>query len=302
MDAGFKSDGGFSFTQEQGDFLRALIQLFLIAPRSLSFTSRICSILCPGITPEAQKTTPVFTVETLRDFTQKIQLPIDTKVAVCVALAQHPLNDVSVAATNFLCWQFARITASAKSSGKKKGAKLPTEAQCVEMKDHNIFHTTVFVMKRDSQLMPFVPLVKYVPDKNAANRTPLTLSIVTQNSFPNTSPTVTDAINILSSVDPAAAMLDAGYGCTASATAFKNFLLQIIDTRALSEKDVAGMLCVLTKFVHSIITITLRCLLLLHNIQKGVLIWFLSVVHLLNTYGCKPDANPNICIHVDFEF
>ena len=157
-------------------------------------------------------------------------------------------------------------------------------------------------MKRDSQLMPFVPLVKYVPDKNAANRTPLTLSIVTQNSFPNTSPTVTDAINILSSVDPAAAMLDAGYGCTASATAFKNFLLQIIGTRALSEKDVAGMLCVLTKFVHSIITITLRCLLLLHNIQKGVLIWFLSVVHLLNTYGCKPDANPNICIHVDFEF
>lgn len=250
MDAGFKGDGGFSFTQEQGDFLRALIQLFLIAPRSLSFTSSICSILCPGITPDAPKTTPVFTVESLRDFTQKIQLPIDTKVAVCVALAQHPLNDVAVAATNFLCWQFARITASAKSSGKKKGAKLSAEVQSVEMKDPNVFHTTVFVMKRDFQLMPFVPLVKYVPDKNAASRTPLTLSIVTPNSFPNTNSTVTDAINILSSVDPAAAMLDAGYGCTSSATAFKNFLLQILGTRTLSEKDVAGMLCVLTKFVH----------------------------------------------------
>lgn len=253
VETGFKSEGGFSFTQERGDFLRALIQLFLIAPRSLSFTSSICSILCPGITPEAQKTTPAFTVETLRDFTQKIQLPIDTKVAVCVALAQHPLNDVALAATNFLCWQFARITASAKASGKKKGAKLPAEAQSVEMKDSNIFHTTVFVMKRDSQLMPFVPLIKYVPEKNATNRTLLTLSVVAPNSFPNTGQAVADALNVLSSVDPAAAMLDAGYGCTSSATGFKNFLLQIIGTRTLSEKDVAGMLSVLTRFVHSLI-------------------------------------------------
>jgi len=231
----FMREGGMQFSPERGELLHHIIQLFLMEPRSNSFTTNICSTICSRTNFDTKDEARALTTKMLLDFAAQTKLSLETQIAIGVALVQHPVEAIVTVANSFLCILFSDIIKNAKSSDKNK-------CRFVVFSDANVYHTSLFVMKRDCHLAPFVSLIKYEPPKNVA--IPSTLSLL----VPNSGMTEMDnSVTVLSAVTPASAMLDAGFGCTSSPAVFKNFLLQVLGTRSLTENDISGMLCVLTK-------------------------------------------------------
>ena len=231
----FMREGGIQFTKERGDLLRCLIQLFLTEPRSNFFTTSICTILCSRTNFDSKDEQRPLSAKLLLEFARQIALPLETQIAIGVALVQHPVESIVTVANSYLMFLFADITKNAKSADKNKFRVL--------FSDPNVFHTTMFVIKRDSHLTPFLSLVSFEPPKNAP--IPTSLSLV----LPNAGFCDPNNVTILPTITPASAMQDAGFGCTASATVFKTFLAQVLGSRPLTEKDISGMLCVLSRFV-----------------------------------------------------